>query len=77
MFVEFFDGLDEIPVERHSLLRNLEGCEQASGGAVIGQSPAKRRRHPVGMKGTKRVTFTGTERGYEIVEPHGPIVVIE
>ena len=77
MFIKFFYGLDEIPVERHSLLRNLEGCEQAGGGAVIGQSPAKRWRHPVGVKRAKRMTFTGTERGYKIVKPNGPVVVIE
>ena len=29
------------------------------------------------MKGAQRVAFTRTERGDEIVQPHGPVVVIE
>jgi hypothetical protein len=77
VLIKFFDCLDEIPVERHGLLRYLEGCEQAGGGAVIGERPSQRRRHPVGMEGAHRVTLTGTEGGHEIIEPHGPVVVIE
>lgn len=77
VLVEFFDRLDEIPVKRHRLLRYLEGCEQAGGGAVIGERPSQRRCHPVGMKGAQWVTLTGTERSNKIVEPHGPVVVVE
>jgi len=44
---------------------------------VVGEGPTQRRRHPVGMIGAERVTFTRTDRGYEIVQPHGPVVVTE
>lgn len=77
MVIEFFDGLDQIAVERHNVLRNLERCEQSGSGAVVGQGPPERWCHPVGMKGAKRVTLTRTERCDEIVQPHSPVVVIE
>ena len=77
MLIEFSYRFDEIPVERHGRLRNLEGSEQPGGGAVIRQSPPQWWCHPVGMKGAHRVTFTGPQRDNEIVQPHGPVVVIE
>lgn len=75
MFIEFPNRLDEIPIKRHSRLCNLERGKQAGSGAVIRQGPPQRGRHPVGMKGAQRVTFTGTDGGHEIVEPYGPVVV--
>lgn len=77
MLIEFAYRFNEIPVERHGRLRNLEGSEQPGGGAVIRQSPTQRWCHPIGMNGAHRVTFTGTQRDDEIVQPHGPVVVIE
>jgi hypothetical protein len=77
MLIEFAYRFNEIPVKRHGRLRNLEGSEQPGGVAVIRQSPPQGRSHPVGMKGAHRVTFTGTQRDHEIVQPHGPVVVIE
>lgn len=44
---------------------------------MIRQGPPQRRRHPVGVKGTKRVAFARTDGGHEIVEPHRPVVVVE
>jgi hypothetical protein len=39
MLIEFFNRIDEIPVERHDALRDLEWCEQPDGSAVVGEGP--------------------------------------
>lgn len=44
---------------------------------MVGQRPPQRRGHPVGMIGTKRVSLTRADGGYEIVQPYGSVVVAE
>lgn len=77
MLVEFPNSLDEIPIERHGRLGDLEWGKQANGCTVIRQSPPQWGRHPVGMDRAQRVAFAWTDGSREIVKPHGPVVVRE